>query len=167
MLCEVCREKDADIVFKTVTGNQVATKAMCMGCANAMQQDMIKMFLALGFRKDQIDGGNEPAEAQKVMPRYLCAHCGRPFDHLDDSTMAGCPACYDAMRDELAGHFAGQGVEKVPEKPEVEQEAERRVNASAQELKYQLMEAVIREDFEEAAKLRDQIRQMGLAGEQA
>ena len=30
MICEVCREKNAEIVCKTVTGDQVATKEMCM-----------------------------------------------------------------------------------------------------------------------------------------
>ena len=109
MICEVCREKHADIVFKTVTGNQVATKAMCMSCAHAMQQDMIKMFMSMGLQQGQPQVEQEAEKEQlPAMPRFICTNCERAFDHLDEHTMAGCAVCYEALDTELAKLF-GKG----------------------------------------------------------
>ncbi|NLE19434.1 MAG: hypothetical protein GX623_01330 [Clostridiales bacterium] len=156
MICEVCRQRDADIVFKTVTGGQVATRAMCMKCAQNMQQEMMKMFVALGFKPEQVSGvhqeeTSEAALPKPEMPRFLCAHCGRPYDRLDEHTMAGCAHCYEAMAEDLAAQFAPDTAPKA---------ADSRGNARGghDELNLRLMEAVIREDFELAARLRDQLR---------
>lgn len=159
MICEVCHEKHADIVFKTVTGDQVATKAMCLACAQNMQQDMIKMFMALGFRKDQVEEQQPLEEPAPAMPGFICTQCGRPFDQLNEQTMAGCAACYDAMRGELGNRLEASlpqslRPEPVDESPAPQKDAE---EDSLSQLRYQMMEAVIHERFEDAARLRDQI----------
>ncbi len=165
MICEVCRQKTANVIFKTVTEGQVATRAMCMDCAQNLQQDMHRVFLALGLG---IEGQSRPearqAEAaekpQATMPSYLCTHCGRPFDALDEQTMAGCAHCYEAMEKELMGVLeAERGSEEAGET-----EAARTKSDQHTELKYQLLEAVMKEDFEAAALLRDRISALNNAG---
>jgi len=155
MICEVCRKRNADIVFKTVTAGQVATRAMCMDCAQNMQQEMMKVFLSLGFRPEQVPDTGIKEAPKAEMPRFICTQCGRPYSRLDENTMAGCASCYQAMEEELADHFsldpmhgdAGTAGADSSEK-----------GIDVNELKYRLLEAVIREDFEEAALLRDQIQ---------
>ena len=168
MICEICREKHADIVFKTVTGNQVATKAMCMACAQTIQQDMMKMFMSLGFRQDQLEQGEGITEqSEETMPRYICAECGRPYDSLNESTMAGCASCYDAMREDL--EKALQDNSHSPEAAplqEVKEAGQERQEDSLANLRYRLMEAVINERYEEAAGLRDEIKRIQPLGEQ-
>ena len=170
MICEVCHQKNADIVFKTVTGNQVATKAMCMSCAHSMQQDMIKMFMALGFRQDQVEEHEEAAEPQQTMPRFLCTQCGRPYEQLDENTMAGCASCYEAMQSELDAHIKSSK-QVIPQSEILGQPDEENPKSeekdSLQDLKYKLIEAVINEKYEEAARLRDQINRLTPAEEQA
>lgn len=156
MICEVCKQKDADIVFKTVSGGQTATKAMCLGCAHTIQQDMMKMFMALGFHQGD-DQDKERAQAQKPeVPRHLCAHCGRPFLKLDAGTMAGCAQCYGAMADDLQDligfHDTGTSTVSLANSQESDQQME---------LKYQLLAAIQEEDFEQAVLLRDQIAKGG------
>lgn len=166
MICEVCHKRNADIIFKTVTGGQVATRAMCMDCAHNMQQEMMKMFMSLGFRPEQVEQAADREEPSVEMPRFICAQCGRPFSHLDESTMAGCASCYHAMEDELAEHFnmdllQGSNIETSSAAQAVEGDHIR-------ELKYSLLQAVIREDFEEAALLRNQIQALASGmGEQS
>ncbi len=166
MICEVCHKKNADIIFKTVTGGQVATRAMCMECAHTMQQEMMKMFMSLGFRPEQVEEAAVKEESRVEMPRFICAECGRPFSHLDESTMAGCATCYHAMEDELAEHFnmdLPQGSMK-----ETSSAAQAAEGDFIRELKYSLLQAVIREDFEEAALLRNQIQSLASGmGEQS
>jgi len=162
MICEVCHQKHADIVFKTVTGDQVATKAMCLACAHSMQQDMVKMFMALGFRRDQVEEPRIQEEPAPAMPRYLCTQCGRPYEGLDEHTMAGCAACYDAMREELDAVFGSKPQDSALATEEAPVEAVPQEDALSQ-LHYRMMEAVIKERFEEAARLRDQINRLELA----
>lgn len=159
MICEVCHRNNAEIIFKTVTGNQVATKAMCMSCANSMQQDMIKMFMALGFKKEQVEESQPaPEPVGPSMPRYICTGCGRPFDKLDDQTMAGCSACYDMMREDLCRHVMPQDQkDQAPEQTDTENGLQPGSKETLKELRYHLMEAVIGERYEEAAALRDEI----------
>ncbi|HHT07191.1 MAG: hypothetical protein ACOYI6_05280 [Christensenellales bacterium] len=155
MICEVCREKNADIVFKTVTGNQVATKAMCMSCAHNMQQDMMKMFMSLGFKQEQVVQEEIKAEPELSMPRFLCTNCGRPFNELDEHTMAGCAVCYEAMRAEMGKMLKTEDAHQDAADT-VDEEAVEVTDAEIeQDIRFKLMEAVIREDFEEAARLRD------------
>lgn len=159
MICEVCRQKNANVIFKTITDGQVATRAMCMDCAQNLQQDMYRVFLALGLRPDAQPGSAPAAPAEIVksnVPRYLCTHCGRPFDTLDEHTMAGCAHCYDAMEHGLSAVLAGN---KAPAEP-IQQADKADQDDSKTELKYQLLEAVMKEDFEAAARLRDKIKAM-------
>jgi protein arginine kinase activator len=170
MICEVCREKHADIVFKTVTGNQVATKAMCMSCAHAMQQDMIKMFMSMGLQQGQARAEQQEAEKEQApaMPRFICTNCERPFDRLDEHTMAGCAVCYEALGSELAGLFHMDREDAQEDHQEGRAPAAESADAGheseAQDLRFSLMEAVVREDFEEAARLRDLLAQEGAQG---
>lgn len=169
MICEVCHQKNADIVFKTISGNQVATRAMCLSCAHNLQQDMMKMFMSLGFRQEQFEQGEGILEqSEETMPRYLCAECGRPYDSLNENTMAGCASCYDAMREDLEKAFADkQPIKEAPQQQagkEIEQENQ---GDSLADLRYRLMEAVINERYEEAAGLRDEIKRIEPLGEQA
>ncbi|MDD4081365.1 MAG: hypothetical protein PHP02_08165 [Eubacteriales bacterium] len=161
MMCEVCRQKTANVIFKTVTDGQLATRAMCMECAQNLQHDMYRVFMALGLGSEgQPQSGSrqeEPAEKPKVaVPSYLCTRCGRPFETLDEHTMAGCAHCYDAMEKGLRVVLE---VEKAPEKKTEKDQPDRQM-----ELKYQLMEAVMKEDYEAAAHLRDEISAMENAG---
>jgi protein arginine kinase activator len=170
MICEVCHQKNADIVFKTVTGNQVATKAMCMSCAYSMQQDMIKMFMALGFRQDQVEEHLDTAEPQQTMPRFLCTHCGRSFEQLDENSMAGCASCYEAMQSEMDKYLKDSKQvipqSEMPGQPEEESTVAEEKD-SLLDLKYKMIEAVVNEEYEEAAQLRDQINHQAPAEKQA
>lgn len=165
MICEVCRQKNANVIFKTITDGQVATRAMCMECAQNLQQDMYRVFLALGLKPDaQAQQEQSPAQREEKapggMPRYLCAHCGRPFDSLDEHTMAGCAYCYSAMEKELTEELAGEKADEAAPARDKREDAE----DGRTELKYRLLEAVMKEDYEEAARLRDQISAQGEAG---
>lgn len=161
MICEVCRQKTANVIFKTMSDGQVATRAMCMECAQNLQQDMHRLFLALGLGSGGMNAPQARTQAEEApkpqleMPRYACAHCGRPFDTLNENTMAGCAYCYEAMRKGLGEVLEGS---KGPRQKETENKEDEQT-----ELKYQLLEAVMKEDYEAAAALRDRINAMTAA----
>lgn len=165
MMCEVCRQKTANVIFKTIADGQVATRAMCMDCAQNLQQDMYRVFMALGLGPGGMNAPQQSRQAEETMkpqpemPRYLCAHCGRPFDTLDEHTMAGCAHCYGAMQKGLGEMLEGnKAASAIPQQENTETTSDERT-----ELKYQLLEAVMKEDYETAAALRDKIRAMASA----
>lgn len=163
MICEVCKQRDADIVFKTVAAGQVATRAMCLGCAKTIQQDMMRMFLMLGFQPEvqqehEQENVTQKPETRQNIPSFLCTHCGRPFDTLNEQTMAGCAHCYDGMQEQLNKQLEeNKSPMNAPVENGEEDHAPVLSGSEDQELKFQLMEAVIKEDYETAARLRDRL----------
>ncbi|MBR2222851.1 MAG: UvrB/UvrC motif-containing protein, partial [Christensenellaceae bacterium] len=85
-------------------------------------------------------------------------NCGYSFEDFKKSGFLGCPDCYQAFRQEILpmlrrvhGHTKHIGA--VPEKADERAKARHEI----EELKRRLAEAISEENFEEAAKLRDQI----------
>lgn len=99
---------------------------------------------------EEPDGGN--AE---------CDLCGIKFVDFRNTGRLGCPHDYDVFRDELVQlleniHGETRHVGKVPRRlPQ-----SRQTQAELMQLRKQLLQAVHREAYEEAARLRDRIRQL-------
>lgn len=76
--------------------------------------------------------------------------------------MVGCPVCYRFFRDQLIPsirkvQFTLQHEGKFPASTSVESRSRRRISL----LRQDLSEAVMTEDFERAAELRDEINELG------
>lgn len=97
-----------------------------------------------------------------VQQEAACAHCGLTFSEFRDSSLLGCPNCYRGFDDMLEGlisrahESATQHIGKVP----------RRAGAAEQKqvqvlrMRKQLDDAVLTEDYERAARLRDDLNQL-------
>lgn len=161
MICEVCKQRDADIVFKTVAAGQVATRAMCLRCAKTIQHDMMRMFMLLGFQPDVQEepvDATQPTEDKADIPSYLCTNCGRPFQSVNEQTMAGCAQCYQVMEQQLQSQLKDKAPQPEEEPGKKASGDDSLEDMASHELRYQLIEAVIKEDFETAARLRDQMK---------
>lgn len=87
-----------------------------------------------------------------------CPRCGTTFDDYRRTSLVGCPVCYRYFRDLLIPsirkvQFTLQHEGKFPASTSLETRSRRRVNLLRQELS----EAVVAENFERAAELRDEI----------
>ena len=90
-----------------------------------------------------------------------CNLCGSTFAELVKEGKAGCPECYKVFADELAptiSRIHGTGVHKGTA-PERYKEGRERKEKIA-ELEMKLKKAVEAEEYEEAAKLRDELRKL-------
>jgi protein arginine kinase activator len=90
-----------------------------------------------------------------------CPHCGIKFVEFRNSGRLGCPYDYDAFAEELnpllenihgETHHCGKSPHRLPQTRQNQSELTR--------LRRQLQTAVTQEAYEEAARLRDQIRQL-------
>ena len=90
-----------------------------------------------------------------------CEQCGLKFSEFRSTGRFGCPNDYDHFRDELEPllesiHGVAVHVGKVP----LQADTRRREVAELNTLKRNLESAIGREQYEEAAQLRDRIQQM-------
>ncbi len=90
----------------------------------------------------------------------VCEECGMTFSQFREHSLLGCPSCYTAFESLLApllerSHEGGtHHLGKVPARSGI---AEQR-QANLLRMRKQLAEAVVAENFELAARLRDDIR---------
>ena len=97
-----------------------------------------------------------------MISERTCEICGIRFSGFRKHGLLGCPHDYDAFEEALrpllerTHEGAGQHVGKVPRRAGPDQ---KKMNALLR-LRAQLKAAVVAEDYEEAAKLRDQIKDL-------
>ena len=94
-----------------------------------------------------------------------CPHCGRSFAEFQKSSLLGCPECYKAFDAPLQAtikqiHQNPTHVGKVPARCGGALRQKRRYET----LKREISQAVAAEDYEKAAKLHKELKEMG--GEQ-
>lgn len=101
--------------------------------------------------------------AQAVTARELvCDTCGLTFAEFREHTLLGCPNCYSAFEAQLGpllerAHEGGANhIGKVPRRAGSGQDRQEQLMS----LRQRLDEAVNREDYELAARLRDDIGQL-------
>jgi protein arginine kinase activator len=161
MQCDDCGSSDAVIHVTQVESNEMNTFHLCEACATAkgletgtVPASPLTDFLA------QMGTGMETGPAAVTDER--CGTCGLTLSDFRKAGRLGCADCYTHFARHLRGllrrlHGGSQHVGKVylAEENGHAERAARMVN-----LRRSLQQAVESEDFERAATLRDQIRQM-------
>lgn len=156
MLCEKCHDKDATVHLTQVVDGEVKKLHFCEECAAEsgfdIQGPVSITDILLGM------GGEEPTAALRASDR-VCPSCGMKRADFKKSGRLGCPVCYDTFADELnslvkAMHRSDQHMGKVPRRESVRA----RMTAEMGILQKALAEAVAGENFEEAARVRDEIQ---------
>jgi len=99
------------------------------------------------------------------LARLTCPHCGIKFMEFRAQGRLGCPHDYEVFRDGLAPllqsfHRAGRHVGKAPQ----HRPPDAATLTELAELRKQLRQAVEAEAYEEAARLRDLLRQKEATG---
>lgn len=170
MLCQNCQMREATVHLHKVINGQVEEKFLCEECAQKAQEltinfhpgMMVADFLQALF-------GGSPAKA-KIQPQVSspntaeeesCPRCGMTLSQISQTGKLGCSACYEKFADQLEPlfrqiHGGGQHLGKIP----LRRGAAFRERAELRDLKNQLQNHVAHEEFEEAAVIRDQIRQL-------
>jgi len=164
MLCCICKEKPATVHLTDIKGDKVQKVDLCEECAknkgvNDSTFALADMLLGLGASQEieQASGGVE----------IKCPQCGFTQADFKKSGRLGCAECYKTFADGLEGllksmHKGTRHAGKVPEGLQQTRDLSDRLKA----LQQKLAKAIQEENFEQAAALRDEIKQMNtrLAG---
>lgn len=157
MLCDVCGKKEATVHLTEIVNDQVTKLNLCEECAREKGAEMEEHFGLSELLAGLTDMGTaiEPETAIAIK----CPNCGMTYQNFRKLGRLGCSVCYEAFKKELGPllkriHGSDRHVGKVPLKGGKTIKDTR----TLQDLKMQLEKAIQMEEFEEAAKLRDKIR---------
>lgn len=166
MLCEECRQHHAAVFLKLAVNNKVQELHLCPACA--AKKGMGFGLDAGAFNISDIVG-NMSGYFKDFLPQerktLRCGGCGLKYSEFKEGGRLGCPKCYESFEPQLTGlmarihgcdrhtgrAYAGGAALKLSKA-----EAARR----AEELRAALKAAVEKEDFEGAARLRDELRRL-------
>lgn len=160
MLCEHCGENEAKFHLTQIVDNQMGTFHLCETCAAEKGLEPEPGVGAFPLTDFLAQMGQEP-RAQKSGAAE-CEFCGLTLRDFKKTGRLGCSHCYVTFEDHLRSlfrrlHGGSHHVGKVYLPPDPS-EAERIQQLSR--LRHKLDVAVDKEDFERAAQIRDQIRQL-------
>lgn len=157
MQCSICKEKPATVHF-THMGEKMQKLDLCEECAKAKgfnDPSFTYADLVLGL------GASQEIEHAAGGTELKCSRCGFTQADFKKSGRLGCPECYKTFSEGLSGllktmHKGTRHVGKAPEgaRPAIDNSDRLKV------LQKKLDKAVESENFEEAAQLRDEIRQV-------
>lgn len=144
-----------------IAGDKMQKLDLCEECAkhkgvtDPTGFSLADMLVGLGAAKDI-----EQAAAAEG-GELKCPHCGFTQADLKKAGRLGCPECYRTFADGLVGllktmHKGTRHVGKVPEALRQTQDVKDRVK----QLQKKLAKAIEGENFEQAAQLRDELKQM-------
>ena len=160
MQCERCQKNVATVHLTEIVKNEKLEKHLCEECAkeegytiktHVSLQDLLTAFISAHGEADDMAGAT-------------CPDCGLSYMDFRNEGRFGCPNDYEVFRealDPLLEKVHG-GIEHAGKLPSHAGESQRK-QRQLMTLRRQLRDAVEREKYEEAAKLRDQIKEMETA----
>ncbi len=167
-LCEECGVNEACYTISVMMGGQITQRHLCADCMAKMNMNLaagnVKHLLSAIM--SAISGSVEEAAASAAeeaeeSAAIVCERCGTSLNQFTKSGKLGCPSCYQAFREQLTPmlqQIHGR-VQHAGRKP-LDDEAAQRRRTVYDRLSRQLEQAVAMEDFETAAILRDQLRNL-------
>lgn len=154
MLCSECKKNNATVFYQQTINGKVTELSLCPACAE---------------KHGLLTGGSLFSELFNV-PTFLtkshtsskkCTLCGSNETNFIKNGKVSCPECYTVFAEELAApikriHGNVSHIGRAPAKFKKQNDKKRELD----ELKRQLSEAVKNEEYENAAVIRDKIKEL-------
>ncbi len=159
MLCDICKKNSATVHLTEIINDQTKELHLCEECAHQKSQHIEQQF---GL-SDLLAGFTHPTKPIQDEEAVLikCSNCGLTFKDFSKIGRLGCGECYSAFKKYLGPllkkiHGSSLHHGKTPYK--LAKALKKKIDL--QSLRSQLQKAVEAEAYEEAARLRDQIREL-------
>ena len=150
MKCEICKKHKAEAAIKQVVEGEERELFVCSSCAQhaagTLVTSLVEMLLgaAIDLQLPERDS-------------LVCSGCGLSRSEFRKRARVGCSSCYETFARELAPmlrdmHSGDHHMGKIP--------ARERVSRTRTELETALQNAIRTQRYEDAAVLRDRIRNL-------
>ena len=168
-MCDECGKNKSTVHLTEIVNEQITKLNLCESCAKQKGADAEQHFgIAdlLSALSDVEAQAPHPAGslAGALTPKVKCQNCGLAYEDFKKVGRLGCSRCYTAFKASLAPllkriHGANQHMGKTPN-PEFasQMKVSYKFHEELVAVREELLKAVKREAFEEAAALRDKIK---------
>jgi len=159
MLCEICSKNEATVHYTEIINSRAAEMHLCENCAQE-KGAAIKPHFPLADLLAGLTDFQVPLTVKKGEMK-LCSYCGLTYADFRKRGRLGCGQCYYAFKNSLSSllkrvHGSSQHVGKVPVSAGGGAEA----SCTLRELRESLRRAIQKEEYEEAIRLRDRIKEL-------
>ncbi|MDD5005262.1 MAG: UvrB/UvrC motif-containing protein [Candidatus Omnitrophica bacterium] len=171
MLCDVCGKNQATVHLTEIVDEQMTELHLCEECARQKSSQMEQQFGLADLLAGLVDFGKH-AEGQELA-KIRCPSCNLSYEDFKKIGRLGCSNCYTTFIRYLTpllkrihgttvhtGKFPKGVSAPAPEVALKKPEAAAKPKTELSELKNKLQEAVRTENFEEAARLRDKVKEL-------
>lgn len=167
MICQACGKKTATTHIKTIVNGKLTEYHLCSDCAKEKGYGNLFSSWNLDFGNmlgGLIGGSRQTAKVQR------CEKCGSSFAEISKTGKLGCAECYKTFRSQLVPviqrvHGTTKHKGKVPGSSalritDTNNQMMPVKESPVEEKKRLLQKAIEAQDFEQAAVLRDEIKEM-------
>ncbi|ALS80138.1 MULTISPECIES: UvrB/UvrC motif-containing protein [Planococcus] len=167
MICTQCGERSASVIVKKQQLGQVMELQLCHICAAenhsiniAFEQDplAIHQLLSNWFPNSQATISRPKKEVA------ICPSCGFTFSHFLKLGKFGCASCYDTFSsqlNEIFKRFHNGNTEHTGKIP-ASYGSTLKIKKEIEKLRKQMQVSIQEEEFEEAARLRDEVKRLNV-----
>ncbi len=167
MICQSCGKKTATTHIKTIVNGKLTQYHLCADCAK--EKGYGGMFSNWGLDFGSLLGGLLGVEPSREKIQR-CGKCGASFDEIAKTGKLGCAECYKTFRRQLLPviqriHGTARHKGKTPNSSalrilDTNQQIVPVQESPLEEKKRQLQQAVEAQEYERAAVLRDEIKEL-------
>ncbi len=164
MKCQKCNEREATTHIHKIINGKKTEHHLCSKCA----AESGEFSFSFGNDFDDFFGGFFGNTAKHITPpsEKVCDGCNLTLSQFLKSGRLGCCKCYDSFKDALRRplkqiHGTTEHTGKIPQRGG----AKISIQTKIRHLQSELDTAVLNQEFEKAAQLRDEIKALKDGGE--
>jgi protein arginine kinase activator len=167
MLCDLCKKNEAVMRYTEVKDGRNTEHNLCRECAE-LKGLAKSLNLALSSLGDMLAGMIREIVTEQGEDKVVqCPKCGLALTEFKKLGRLGCPNCYQVFNVSLRPlvkqiHGINNHLGKAL--PDIEENLGTVSISRVEQLRKELQEAVGKEEYELAAALRDEIRQLETSG---
>ena len=163
MICQLCGQKQATLEMTALVDGQKRELSLCRPCATRLGWKAGEASLWDSLFDSFLPGPSlfgYPSPVRKTSPDpKVCPACGQTETQLQETGLLGCSHCYETFAQRLAPVFGRvHGHSRHLDRPLVLEEGKAQDKLTL--LRQELASAVDKEAYEDAARIRDEIRQL-------
>lgn len=161
MLCQNCNKRTAKVHFKKIVNENKVEMFLCEQCANEKSGFSFSINMPYDLNNLITKFMGVPTETASLDTGYKCDNCGMDFHEFQRIGKMGCSKCYEVFGEEIKPllkrvHGGISHTGRVPKKAKSLLQKTREID----HLQHKLNEVIKEERYEEAAVLRDKIREL-------
>lgn len=159
MLCDKCGKNIATTHIRSVVNGKKAEKHLCAECA---AKEGIGELGNMGLDSMLASMFGDALSRDLPGAQLRCKCCSSTFADIAKTGKAGCPECYKTFYNELLPYLkrVHGSVKHIGKAPHYKAEEESQTADTLSELKEELKKLVSEEKFEQAAEVRDRIKEL-------